>query len=285
MKTGIGSSAYFALFDYEKGIKTAKAHGYDCIDFQCFNHEDNELFKLSDSQTEKILIEIKQCADEAGIEFYQSHAPWWHECSLDKIPFYEKAFHGVSLLGCHNMAVHPVVRKMANDESEKRMNEVYEYNLEYFSRLIPCAAEHDVRLCIENLPSVVLGLCRVGHIKKLISQLNHPNIKATLDIGHANVYRDNIKDDIIMLGADLALLHVHDNQPMWNDEHLLPYQGTVNRDDFYEGLAKVGFGGVISLELVTPYRIPDELNERFHLYLADLAKFMAKETEKRAAEK
>ncbi len=72
----------------------------------------------------------------------------------------------------------------------------------------------------------------------MVDELDSPYGEACLDTGHAHVYEDNIEDDILMLGNDLKLLHVHDNIVMWNDEHLLPYQGTIQWDDFYSGLKK-----------------------------------------------
>ncbi len=279
MKTGIGSSAYFTLTDYEKGLREAARHGFDCVDFQCFNWETNPIYGLSDGERLSLLREIRDCAGYYGIEFYQSHAPWWHICTEDKLSFYEKAIRGVSELGIRYMAVHPVTDFSVPDDQPETMERVHQYNLHYFSRLLPLAKACDVTLCIENLPNVVLGLHRVSHIKRLVQELNDSHIRACLDTGHAHVYGDNMTDAILLLGEDLQLVHVHDNVVEWNDEHLLPYQGTICWADFYSGLRQVQFPGVLSLELRTPYTIPHPFYDRFHIYAADLARYMARQSE------
>ncbi len=275
MKTGIGSSAYFTLFDYEKGLREAVRHGFDCMDFQCYNWEDYPIYSLTEGERTSLLREIKDCADSLGITFYQSHAPWRHIHTLDNLPSYEKAIRGVAALGIHYMAVHPVTDFSVPDDKPETMERVHAYNLAYFEKLIPLAKTYDVTLCIENLPNVVLGLHRVSHVKRLVRELNSDYIKACLDTGHAHVYQDNLEEAILHLGEDLQLLHVHDNVVMWNDEHLLPYQGTICWEDFYRGLQKVRFPGVLSLELHTPYNIPHPFYDRFHIYAADLARYMA----------
>ncbi len=277
MKTGIGSSAYFTLHDYEKGLIAAKRHGFDALDFQCFNWETNPIYDLTDAELDSLLDGIRKTAADIGIAFYQSHAPWFLICTEDKLSMYEKAIRGVSRLGIRHMAIHPVTNYSVPDASEEHIARVHDYNLSYFEKLIPYAHQYDVTLCIENLPCAVLGLHRVTHIKKLIDDLHDSHIKGCIDTGHVHVYRDDMEEAIRLLGHDLRMVHVHDNKIDCGDEHLVPYQGTVDWDSFYRGLRAVRFPGVMSLELVTPYHVPEIFYDRFHIYLADLARYMAEQ--------
>ncbi len=279
MKTGIGSRAYFDIFDYKEGLKKAKEHGYDCIDFQCFTHFCEEMYQMPIDEMVALLTDIKEYAKEIGIEFYQSHAPWWHITEEKHLPYYEKAIYGSSVLGAENMAIHGVTDFWVLDEEVSTRERVYNYNLQYFKKLLPYAEKYGVTLCMENLPAISLGPAYVKDIKRLVDELNSPYIKACLDTGHAHVFEDNQEEDILLLGKDLRTLHIHDNVVEWNDEHLLPYCGTIDWDAFYRGLASVDFKGVLSLELVTPFHMPEPFKERYLRYIADLARYMANRVE------
>ena len=44
LKTGIESTAYFGVDDYEQGLKKAKSHGFDCVDYQDMASPSSVLF-------------------------------------------------------------------------------------------------------------------------------------------------------------------------------------------------------------------------------------------------
>ena len=96
MKTGIISSAYFGIHDYEQGIKTMKAHGYDCMDYQDLASPQSVLLTYSDSALEQYCKEVGACAKETGIEIYQMHGLWPRQAdgelqiSKKDIELYEK---------------------------------------------------------------------------------------------------------------------------------------------------------------------------------------------------
>ncbi len=278
MKTGIGSNTYFKLTDYENGLRKAAEHGFDCVDFQCFNWETNPIYALTDGDVSTLLREIRDCARETGITFYQSHAPWWILCTMDKLSYYERAIRGVSELGIHYMAIHPVTDFSVPDDKPDTMERVHQYNLTYFEKLIPIAKAYDVTLCIENMPAVVLGLHRVSHIKRLVRELDCSHIRACLDTGHSHVFGEKLSDAIAILGDDLQLLHVHDNTGD-DDQHLLPYQGTIQWQDFYKALGSQHFPGVLSLELLAPYDIPHPFYD-VPMYASHLARYMTAQVEK-----
>ena len=63
LKTGIISSAYFGMDNYEAGMKKMRAHGYDSIDYQEFgNAKQSPLYKMSDAEFEPYLTALKDCA-------------------------------------------------------------------------------------------------------------------------------------------------------------------------------------------------------------------------------
>ena len=75
------------------------------------------------------------------------------------------------------------------------------------------------------------------------------------DIGHANIVRLDFHDFITTLGSRLKVLHLHDNDGLF-DLHQLPFTFTKTRDNnsstnwpaFTKALKDTGFDGVLSFE-------------------------------------
>jgi sugar phosphate isomerase/epimerase len=70
-----------------------------------------------------------------------------------------------------------------------------------------------------------------------------------LDLGHAHLDGD-VVDTIETVSEHIALVHAHDNRGR-NDDHLLPFDGTIDWEATVTALQKVGYDGTIVLE-VTP---------------------------------
>jgi sugar phosphate isomerase/epimerase len=70
-----------------------------------------------------------------------------------------------------------------------------------------------------------------------------------LDLGHAHLDGD-VVDIIETVSEHIALVHAHDNRGR-NDDHLLPFEGTIDWEAAVTALQKVGYDGTIVLE-VTP---------------------------------
>ena len=68
-----------------------------------------------------------------------------------------------------------------------------------------------------------------------------------LDFGHAHLMGD-LADDIEIVAEHLATTHVHDNRGT-NDDHLVPYQGTINWPAALVNMLKIGYEGTYLLEL------------------------------------
>ena len=114
----------------------------------------------------------------------------------------------------------------------------------------------------------------VKEVKKLIRAINHPKMKACLDTGHANVFHDDIAQDVRLLGEDLATLHVHDNKGNW-DQHLIPYLGNIQWEAFLSALKEIGYNGSFTLETMISPSMPQPVKEEMQLALSKLARQMA----------
>ena len=83
-------------------------------------------------------------------------------------------------------------------------------------------------------------------MKSFVEYVNHPLFHACWDTGHANI-EGNQYNEIMALGEDLKAVHINDNRGM-QDEHLIPYFGTVNMDEIMHALMDVEFKGYFTYE-------------------------------------
>jgi sugar phosphate isomerase/epimerase len=67
-----------------------------------------------------------------------------------------------------------------------------------------------------------------------------------LDFGHAHLLGE-VGDAIEALSGHLATTHVHDNRGR-SDEHLPPFEGTIDWDAAIMGTQKIGYDGVLMFE-------------------------------------
>lgn len=87
---------------------------------------------------------------------------------------------------------------------------------------------------------------------EFIQYVNHPQIHACWDTGHANCEGSQY-DDIITLSKELYAIHYNDNRGTM-DEHLLPFLGTLNHDEVMTALVDIGFNGCFTMECTSSLR-------------------------------
>jgi sugar phosphate isomerase/epimerase len=76
-----------------------------------------------------------------------------------------------------------------------------------------------------------------------------PEVGVCLDFGHAHLQGD-VVDAIETLSGVLVATHVHDNQGR-RDEHLAPFDGTIDWAGALVALQKIGYEGMMMLELAS----------------------------------
>ena len=277
MKIGLESCAYFGLYDYDEGFKKLKDHGYSCIDYAelCKRHSD--LYKFSEDKYRGFLTDIGESADKHGVEITQLHGLWATDDKTraqreESISFFIKEIEGAHYMGCKNVVVHPFLPFGWGAEIDK--DKIWDVNIDLFTRLLEHAEKWGVNVCAENQPFTAIEMSTVKAVKRLVREINHPNFKVCLDTGHANVFHDDIAEDVRLLGDDLATLHVHDNKGNW-DQHLIPYLGNIKWEEFLTALKEIGYQGAFTLETMISTAMPDPIKEEMQRSLAKLARQMA----------
>lgn len=277
LKTGIMSTAYFGIEDYESGIKKMKAHGYDCMDYQGIASCNSVFFKYGDNAFKNYFKSFGECAQENGVEIFQMHGLWPRNADgdLDKADIdeelYIKQLLAAEYMGCKRFVMHPCMPYGWGEEEIKER--AFIETVKTINKLLPYAKKAGVIICVENMPfKKGHSFSDIGELKKLIRTINDENVKACFDTGHGNCTQEDIYDCITTLGEDLETLHVHDDIAC-QDRHLIPFQGVIDWGKFIKGLKEIEYKGCISLETEISNRMPLEIREKMQVALADLARW------------
>ena len=278
MLIGIITSAYFRYDDYEEGFKKMREHGYTCADYQDLANKNDPAFKLNEQEYAKYLIKIGKCAEQNGIKITQLHGLWPSDESDEEIvkqelEVFKKQIRGARYLNCEKVVCHTGAPFGWGEDKDPF--KTYAFNIERFDILSKYAADFGVTVCVENLPFIgVPSVSTVKSVKKIVREIDRENLKVCLDVGHANVFNDDIGEDIRLLGGDLAALHIHDNRGR-GDDHLLPYQGNVKWAEFLKALKDIDYKGDFTLETSIHVNTPEPAREEMRKGLFALAKSMA----------
>jgi sugar phosphate isomerase/epimerase len=84
------------------------------------------------------------------------------------------------------------------------------------------AKARGVTLALENTPG---ELATPAHLRQFIIDTRLTDLRLCFDIGHAHI-GDGVQASLEAMRESLVTSHIHDNHGM-KDEHLLPYEGTI----------------------------------------------------------
>ena len=253
MKTCIEFNSYLHAYGFEEGLKRMKSHGYDALDYGGFVHTEDKIFHVSEEEFAATLKREREIIEASGLFVNQTHGAWrWPAMDFseyDRAERYaamEKGIRGTALLGAPYFVIHCIMPFGENNPAHKE--ELWQMNIDHFSRLCKVAEDVGVIICFENLPFTSLPLSRVNETLEFVKLMNTPTMKMCLDTGHAAVYGDSPADAVRTIGKEyLATLHVHDNDGH-GDRHWLPGEGVIDWVDFTKALHEINFEGCVSLE-------------------------------------
>lgn len=116
------------------------------------------------------------------------------------------------------------------------------FGLKRLERLVSMAEKYDIYLAFENMRNT-------EHLRYIWSNIKSDQVKFCYDSGHQNCKTPN-EDLLTEYGDRLIAIHLHDNNGM-NDQHILPFDGTINWFDTMQKLRSSNYEGAISLEVIS----------------------------------
>ncbi|MBQ4061603.1 MAG: sugar phosphate isomerase/epimerase [Christensenellaceae bacterium] len=113
-------------------------------------------------------------------------------------------------------------------------------------KIADAAYKYGVRIAVENLRESQMT-------RKIIDSFSfNPNIGLCFDSGHANITEPNDFSLITERPEKLFALHLHDNDTV-KDQHLLPFEGTIDWKAFIKALLSTKYSGSFMLEACYPF--------------------------------
>jgi len=245
--------------DLVTDIKVAKSAGFDCLEIWAeklrkFLATENteELSNLF--ETNKIIPVSINSIENITFQDENEFAKIKKECErLCKI---------AAVLKCQNIVVVPSPKPHSyNKESVK--NE----SVKVLQELSEIAEKYNVRLAFEFLGFKECSVNTLADCLKIVEEVQKENIGLVLDTFHFFVGGSNVKTLERMSKNKLFIFHINDAQDLPRDQlkdenRLLPGEGIIPLGKILNGLRKIGYDGIISVELFNPeywQRDPDEL--------------------------
>jgi sugar phosphate isomerase/epimerase len=111
--------------------------------------------------------------------------------------------------------------------------------------IVAMAAPFNVRVAVEVIPNPLSSAAALARL--IEEQLDGVDVGVCLDYGHANLMGD-LAEAIEALSGHLWTTHVHDNGGR-HDDHLVPFAGCIDWDAAMMETQKIGYDGVLMLEV------------------------------------
>ena len=205
----------------------------------------------SDAHGEDFYRQLAAHAAQCGITICQAHAPFpssFPEADRSENRFDEivLAMRNASYLGAPMIVVHPCTHLDYSAEGNAEL--LFDYNLDFYRRLIPYAREYGIKIAIENIGRVSVT-STPERLSKLYDTLNDPVFTVCFDVGHCLLEQVDPAEAITALGHRLVngCTHIHDNGGD-TDAHTLPFYGRVDWESVMRALAEIGYAGDLNYE-------------------------------------
>lgn len=242
------------------GQRLSRAH---LLEIASHGFETVELFATRthfDFHSLAAIGDLQQWLAEAGLSLHAIHAPigesyrggrWGGPLSIASadanararaLSEVEHALYIARRVPVDALVVHLGLPRWQNTEPGGETRDGARRSIEALAAL---AEPLGVKIALEVMQN---ELSRAGSLVHFVEEdIEATNVGVCLDVGHAHLDGDLI-DTIDIVSEHLVTTHVHDNQGRV-DDHLLPFEGTIDWPGALTGIQKVGYDGPLMLEI------------------------------------
>ena len=233
-KLGIISSCCLPKWSELDALAEIRDVGFDCFFTGCYQRED--------------VAALRARADEVGLTFETIHAPFsainamWLP-GMSYLPVYNKML--TSIDSAAEFGIPTVVTHLSSGWNAPEVNDL---GLSRFDDLVIYAERRGVTLAFENLR-------KIGNLAYMVDRYaGMKNVGFCYDWGHSHCYTKTV-DWMDIYCRRVVCTHIHDNhgrgdEPVGDpDQHLLPFDGTVDYAHIMRKLDQYGYTGPLTLEV------------------------------------
>ena len=217
-------------------------------------------------------------SQEIGLDVKLAHLPFTGGNVQKNVEFLARfnekmirAVNGAKLLGVDYAVLHPITMALPGTAYSRR--EQHDFVVSNLSPVVEHAAKVGLNVVIENMrvtPHFVESHRYCQAPDELCDVADALGIGVCWDFGHANISGIRQSEGLAYVGKRLKVLHINDNVA-FEDDHLLPFMGTVDWRDAMHGLALAEFDGLMNFEIAAG-RLPAAVRETFAEYILKAAK-------------
>ncbi|MDD9268485.1 sugar phosphate isomerase/epimerase family protein [Paenibacillus sp. GCM10023248] len=252
---------------FAEALRRCKAAGFQVLDIN-FCAALNGASDLAQDNWRELIEQLRAEADKLGVVFTQSHPVFLMghvgRHSSETLEIYRemmrRSIEASSILGVKWAVLHPIPGKPEADFDEAT---IIRENLAFHGPALELAKKCGVGIAFENMieRSTRRFSSRAAELVSLIDRINDPGVGACWDFGHSNFITKDQRDELRLLGKRLKATHVNDNYGK-EDEHMLPFHGSVEWHTLLPVLAEIGYEGDFTFETHNEFtRLPEHLKD------------------------
>ena len=262
-KIGISCGAVVRMYGIDRGLEICKESGFDAVDYNLEKYKVGDpIYGGSDDAFESHFDAIKRKAADLELEISQTHgrcATYMpeneeHNRFVDEVTALD--LRATAALGAPSCVVHFINNTRWGKQPAALMHEVCG---RMFDGFVPHAEKYNVNIAMETFGAARVSGARIRDFfadpDEFLYQYNRLDTKnktICVDTGHTHeaesFWVPPPEEMIRILGKDISILHLHDNNSHW-DDHLLPGMGNINWPAVFDSLDEVGYNGVYNFEL------------------------------------
>lgn len=190
---------------------------------------------------------ILQLVEKAGVKIESIHAPWRTELGVldKKWRQHEINSNIAAIAAAGDMGIEFVIIHAGWGDAPEDGGQRTDATLNSMDKLSECALENNVKLAIENLH----GKASRELTERILLEFSDEHIGFCHDTGHEHCSSECFKA-LESMGNRLFCTHVHDDTGHGKDDHILPYEGTIDWDLYSSMMSKLNYSGSLLIEAV-----------------------------------
>lgn len=277
--------SYIPILD---SMRRLKAVGFDAVDLN-ISDAGKDFFRLADDDWQTWMEEVIALSQQLDLPITQSHAPFYnalvpeHPNAPVWEPMIDRAIYASGMAKVPWIVMHPGTYP----DDTRDFRESKRRNYEYFMPRLELAERVGCGIAIENMADSYGGSARQEHRRPggsycttaaelcdLVDSFHVSNVGICWDFGHAQLMGIDQREALRYMGKRLKATHVADNNGL-KDDHIVPFQGTVDWRRILPVLHEIGYEGDLTFEIhCSTSRLPDELVDPMAQLCQDVGRYL-----------